>query len=48
MLRRHLPLLSDRRGESTRVVLDIRDVGLDLGPKLLKVLDDGTFDRLGE
>jgi hypothetical protein len=40
----HLSLLGDGSGEFTSVVLDVLDVGLDLGPELLEVLDDGRLD----
>lgn len=38
---RQLPLLGDRGGKLPGVVLDVLDVGLDLGSELLEVLDDG-------
>lgn len=47
-LGRHLSLLGDGSGEFTSVVLDVLDVGLDLGPKLLEVLDDGRLDGPGQ
>jgi hypothetical protein len=44
----HLTLSCDRVGELASVVLDVLDVGLDLGPELLQVLDDGRLDSPGE
>ncbi len=44
----HLTLLGDRVGELAGILLHILDVSLDLGAKLLEVLDDGALDGLGE
>lgn len=47
-LGRQLALLGYRRGQLARVLLDVLDVGLELGAKLLKVLHDGALDCFGE
>lgn len=47
-LGRHLALLGDRVGELASVLLNILDVSLDLGTKLLEVLNDGALNGLGE
>lgn len=48
VLSRHLPFLGDGRGKSASVVLDVLDMSLDLGSKLLEVLNDGSLDGLGK
>jgi hypothetical protein len=47
-LGRHLSLLGDGSSQLSSVVLDVLDVGLDLGPELLQVLDNGRLDSPGK
>jgi hypothetical protein len=44
----HLPLLSDTSSKLSSVVLNVLDVGLDLGSELLQVLNDRRINGSGE
>ena len=47
-LRAQFPLLRDRSGQFSGILLNILDVRLEFGSKLLEMLDNGSLDRLGE
>lgn len=47
-LGRDFTFLCDASSEFASILLNVLDVSLEFGAKLLEVLYDGTFDRLGE